>query len=208
MDPACLPTGGAEHDGAVAGGQGFGVAVLLLALGIGVALMPHNSTADFGLRELGHLLGFAGLSVGVGSLLVQDNRRMRARQLLACAAGLAAVWLANRLGQLSAALAILIGYGTCLLAALVVLGGGKLQGVARRWPLLVTLGFCLVVSLAWELLHQPFVAVYSAGPRGHIQWAQVISDISGTLVGAACLCWLWRNSRWPTLLSVQRMLNA
>lgn len=55
-----------------------------------------------------------------------------------------------------------------------------------QWaPFLSALLVGFILSLAWELLIQPFIMVYLGPARGWVQWAQVLCDGVGITIGSA-----------------------
>ncbi|WP_426369867.1 hypothetical protein [Pseudocolwellia sp. HL-MZ7] len=45
----------------------------------------------------------------------------------------------------------------------------------------------LFISGYWELIHQPLIDVYGKGPRGYIQWPQVRIDLVGIVIAMLVL---------------------
>jgi hypothetical protein len=165
----------------------FFSAALLCAIAILLSELSFDPLYGFGPHEAGHLVGYAGLVIGMicfiqPAVTVQAHRRWT--QLIAASvATFAAIWLGNFCGKIPADIARLLSVVLVISLGASIFFGNLLHGVARRWPLLCAAASCLMFSGYWELFLQPFVAVYDSGRRGWIQWPQVVSDAIGICIG-------------------------
>src|SRR3989338_2290861 len=164
------------------------IGLVAMLASIAVSAVPLFAGHVTWWRAVAHFLGFAGMAAWLVSLLSRDQgERIEdslPRILMAATAGIGVIWLANHAGKMSGVAASAIAMAIMVGAFLRAILGEVVTWPARRYSVSLTLLFCLVVSGLWELLNQPFVDAYGAGPRGLFQWEQVIADTAGTVLGA------------------------
>lgn len=164
--------------------------VILFTVGL-VLIVSGALISHIGHRDLAHLVGMAGVTLGLavvmrvrgrfGTTILGSGGVTAATVLL----GLAVVIvIANRLGYLS------IGASGGIFTILILLAG--VSWIARqlsseesfvRWEPFVAMNMTLAVSWLWEGIVQPYVTVYGGPPRGSVNGWQVFADFTGAMIG-------------------------
>lgn len=175
---------------------------VLVAMGITIATSHSFSTYypigsspawGFGPRELAHVVGFSGCTLG-GWALIRTFRTPagRAANLMVALSGLSGSpmllwgpdWLLTAMGSGLRYFLLTVAIPFYLLGTLMMRQYVKdCPALAQPVPatLMSAIGLFLW-SVCWELGIQPFGNVYGGPPRGYIQWAQVLCDCIGILV--------------------------
>lgn len=171
------------------------IGLTAMMVSVALSLIPLFAGHVTWWRAAVHFVGFAGMAACLVSLLsrtqgehIEDSLP---RLLVAAAAGVATIWLANHTGRMSGPAASAMAMAIIVAAFLRGILGEVVSWTAGRHSVSLTLLFCLLLSGLWELFNQPFVDAYGAGPRGLFQWEQVIADATGAILGTR---WAARRS--------------
>ena len=175
------------------------IGLVTALVSIALSAIPLFAGSVLWWRAVAHFVGFAGMAACLVSLLSQaQGKRLEEslpRLLLAASAGTGVVWLANQSGIMSGTAAAAITMAMLLAAFAHATMGEIVTWTAGRYALSLTLLFCLAISWLWELYNQPLVDVYGTGPRGTLQWEQLLADAVGSIIGAS---WAARRLRHAT----------
>lgn len=160
---------------------------LLVVCGCFAATRKFPAIHEYGPRELGHLLGFAGMylvSEGLPNLVKPRGLKIpQLRWLFGTVGWLASIFLLDSFRVIDHAYATVAFVGLPVLFA-AILCQPFLSSLARTYPKSARAGWFLLLTWGWELVIQRFFTANDAGPGGFVEWPQVVSDIAGITLGA------------------------
>ncbi|MBU4633478.1 hypothetical protein [Pseudomonas chlororaphis] len=192
----------------------MGVTLIMLAIKLNrfltfdpIYLVGQRREWLVGPREIAHLIGIAGCTVGgwyfissfASKLLICWNLALTVAFVVGVASmGPESQWLYDAFGITP--LELYVNLSTIYLGAWIwlALTAWAVPNMLRFRPALIISCIFMVVTIGlWELYTQPFVHVYDGPARGWIQASQVACDLLGVLVGALLVLFTNYQARRP-----------